>query len=89
MSHCIGYKVYNGDRTPAHILADLNSFAYDPQETMSYHGHLTFHPNIVCDSQDAATDKIDSMIKDSYDDHAVRFVENEKEHWLVKYEYHC
>lgn len=89
MSHCIGYKVYNGDRTPTQILGDLNTFAYDPMETSRYHGNLTFHPSIVCESQDAATERIEKFIKDSYDDHAVRFLEDGKEHWLVKYEYHC
>lgn len=89
MSHLIGYKTYNADTGPKQILRDLNSFAYDPQETSGYHGNLTFHPDIICKDKEEATEKIRNLIKNSYDDHAVYFKDGDKQYWLVKYEYHC
>ena len=47
MSHLIGYKSYDGSTKESQILRDLNSFAYDPQESSGYHGNLTFHKNAV------------------------------------------
>lgn len=90
MSHLIGYKDYNGKATKKNILADLNSFAYDPQETFGYHGHMTFHTDHVYENVDKAKEAIQNFIKGSYDDHAVYYKDKDGTHrWMVKYEYHC
>ena len=89
MSHLIGYKSYDGSTKEAQILRDLNSFAYDPQESSGYHGNLTFHKNAVYRNKNEAVQKLKSLVTTSYDDHAVLYKEDGKEYWLVKYEYHC
>ena len=38
-----------------------------------YHGNLTIHNNFICDSYEDAYDKIESLIRRSYDDYAVKF----------------
>ena len=43
MSHAIQYLDYHCSVSEHAILKDLNSFAYDPQETSGYHGNLKFH----------------------------------------------
>ena len=48
MSHQIGHRVYHCSTSEKAILKDLNSFAYDPQETSGYHGNIKFHRDIVC-----------------------------------------
>lgn len=89
MSHLIGYKSYDGSTKESQILRDLNSFAYDPQESSGYHGNLTFHKNAVYKDRNEAVQRLKDLVKESYDDHAVLYTENDKEYWLVKYEYHC
>lgn len=89
MSHYIGYKVYHCSVSEKAILKDLNRFAYDPQETIGYHGNLTFHKDIVCKNEEEAHKKIESLDKGWYDDHAVMFKKGRKKYYLVKYEYHC
>lgn len=89
MSHAIGYNDYHCSTTEKQILKDLNSFAYDPQETSGYHGNLKFHRDIVCKNRDEAMEKIEKLDKGWYDDHAVFYKEGRKKFWLVKYEYHC
>lgn len=89
MSHLIGYKSYDGSTKESQILRDLNSFAYDPQESSGYHGNLTFHKNAVYKDRNGAVQRLKDLVKESYDDHAVLYTENGKEYWLVKYEYHC
>ena len=89
MGHAIRYLDYHCSTTEKQILKDLNSFAYDPQETSSYHGNLTFHRNIVCDNRDEAEKKLESLDKGWYDDHAVFYKEGRKKFWLVKCEWHC
>lgn len=89
MSHQIGYKTYHCSTSENAILKDLNSFAYDPEETCGYHGHLTFHRNIICKNDAEARETLDKLERGSYDDHAVFFKDGRKKYWLVKYEYHC
>lgn len=89
MSHLIGYKSYDGSTKESQILRDLNSFAYDPQESSGYHGNLTFHKNAVYRNKTEAVQKLKSLVTIPYDDHAVLYKEDGKEYWLVKYEYHC
>lgn len=89
MSHLIGYKSYDSSTKESQILRDLNSFAYDPQESSGYHRNLTFHKNAVYRNKTEAVQRLKDLVKESYDDHAVLYTENGKEYWLVKYEYHC
>lgn len=89
MSHEIGYRTYHCSTSEKAILKDLNSFAYDPEETSGYHGNLKFHRDIVCKNENEAREKIDELDNGWYDDHAVFFKKSRKKYWLVKYEYHC
>lgn len=89
MSHEIRYIDYHCSATEKQILKDLNRFAYDPQESSGYHGGLTFHRDIVCKTREEAEEKIQSLIKRSYDDHAVFYKDGRKKFWLVKVEWHC
>ena len=89
MSHAIGYRVYHCSISEKRILQDLNSFAYDPQETGGYHGNLKFHKDIVCKNEEEARATLEKLDKGWYDDHAVYFKDGRKKFWLVKYKYHC
>ena len=89
MGHCVGYRNYHCSTSEKQILADLNSFAYDPQETSGYHGGLVFHKEPVYKNEEEAHAAIQKLDKGWYDDHAVRYREGRKIYWLVKYEYHC
>ena len=89
MSHQIGHRVYHCSTSEKAILKDLNSFAYDPQETSGYHGNLKFHRDIICKNEAEAYEKIEQLDKGFYDDHAVFFKDGRKKFWLVKYEFHC
>lgn len=86
--HVIGYREYHCSVSERQILKDLNSFAYDPEETSGYHGNLKFHKDIVCKSREEAEEKIKQLDKGWYDDHAVMFKQGRKKFYLVKYEYH-
>ena len=90
MSHCIGYLEYRKSKiSPRKIMAELNGFAYDPQETSGYHGNLKFHDSPVYKSRKDAEEAIKKMDRGWYDDHAVLYKDGRKIYWLVKYEYHC
>ena len=88
MSHAIGHRIYHCSTSEKQILKDLNSFAYDPEETSGYHGNLTFHKDIVCRNAEEAYQKSEELDKGWYDDHAVYFKDGRKKFWMVKYEYH-
>lgn len=88
MSHAIRYLAYHCSTSESAILKDLDSFAYDPQETIGYHGNLTFHRDIVCKTEDEAREMLNKLDRGWYDDHAVFFKDGRKKYWLVKVEYH-
>lgn len=88
MSHAIGHRIYHCSTSEKQILKDLNSFAYDPEESSGYHGNLTFHKDIVCRDAEEAYQKLEELDKGWYDDHAVFFKDGRKKFWMVKYEYH-
>lgn len=88
MGHCIGYREYHCSTTERQILKDLNSFAFDPQESSGYHGDLTFHREPVYPNLEEAHKAIKKLDKGWYNDHAVRYRDGRKIYWLVKYEYH-
>lgn len=89
MGHAIDYRDYHCSTSEKSILKDLNSFAYDPQETSGYHGNMTFHKEPVYRNREEAEEAINKLDKGWYDDHAVRYRQGRKIFWLVKYEYHC
>lgn len=89
MGHQIQYLDYHCSTTENQILKDLNRFAYDPQETSSYHGNLKFHRDIVCANRAEAMKKVTELDKGWYDDHAVFYKDGRKKNWLVKCEWHC
>ena len=89
MSHEIRYLTYHCSVSEATILKDLNRFAYDPQETNSYHGHMTFHREPVYRNEEEAITAIEKLDKGWYDDHAVMYWNKGKKYYLVKVEWHC
>ena len=89
MSRAIRHLTYPCRTTERQILKDLNVFAYDPQETIGYHGNMTFHKEPVYKNYDEAMAAIQKLDKGWYDDHAVRYREGRRINWLVKVEWHC
>ena len=89
MSHAIKHLDYHCSISETSILKDINSFAYDPQESHGYHGDLTFHKEPVYKDRDEALKAIETFDKGWYNDHAVRYREGRKIYWLVKVEWHC
>lgn len=89
MGHAIQYREYHCSTSKNAILKELNSFAYDPQETSGYHGNLTFHDEPVYKTREEAEAAITKFDRGWYDDHAVRFRIGRKIYWLVKVEWHC
>lgn len=87
--HEIRLLDYHCSVSETKILKDLNSFAYDPEETSRYHGNLHFHRDIICKNRDEAIEKINKLDKGWYDDHAVFYKDGRKKFWLVKCEWHC
>ena len=73
MSHAIRYLDYHCSISEKAILKDLNSFAYDLQETGGYHGNLKFHKEPVYKNREEAEKAIEKMDNGWYDDHAVRY----------------
>ena len=88
MSHAIRYLDYYCSVSEKKILKDINGFAYDPQETSSYHGDLTFHKDPVYKNREEAEEAIKKFDKGWYNDPAVRYREGRKIFWLVKVEWH-
>lgn len=89
MSHAIRHLDYHCSTSEKAILKEINSFAYDPQETMGYHGDLTFHREPVYKNRDDALKAIEKLDKGWYNDHAVRYRDGRKIYLLVKVEWHC
>lgn len=89
MSHAIRHLDYHCSVSKTQILKDINSFAYDPQESSGYHGGLVFHDDIVCKTREEAMEKLASLDRGWYDDHAVFYKDGRKKYWLVKVEWHC
>lgn len=87
--HQIEYRVYHCSVSEKSILKDLNKFAYDPQESSSYHGNMKFHRDIICKNEQEAYDKIKELDNGWYDDHSVFFKRGRKKYWLTKIEWHC
>ena len=88
MSHAIRHLTYHCSVSQTAILKDINSFAYDPEESSGYHGDLTFHKEPVYKNREEAEAAIEQLDKGWYNDHAVRYREGRKIFWLVKVEYH-
>lgn len=87
--HSINYPEYHCSVSEKKILADLNQWAYDPQETSGYHGMMTFHRDIVCKNREEAREQLEKLERCPYDDHAVMFKDSRKKYWMCKVEYHC
>lgn len=73
MSHSINYVEYPCKTSEKAILKDLNTWAYDPQETFGYHGNMTFHKEPVYKNREEAEKAIEKFDKGWYDDHCVRY----------------
>ena len=89
MSHAIRHLDYHCSVSEKTILKDINSFAYDPQETSGYHGDLTFHKEPVYKTREDAMAAIEKLDRGWYSDHAVRYRDSRKIFLLIKVEWHC
>lgn len=89
MSHAIRHLDYHCSVSEKAILRDINSFAYDREESSGYHGNLKFHTEPVYKTRDEAQKAIEKLDRGWYDDHAVRYRNGRKIYWLVKVEWHC
>ena len=89
MSHRIEYLDYHCSTSEKAILKDINSWAYDPQESCGYHGDLTFHKEPVYKNREEAMAAIEKFDRGWYSDHAVRYRQGRRIFWLVKVEHHC
>ena len=89
MSHCIRYLDFHCSQSEKSILKEINSFAYDPKGSSSYHGNLTFHKEPVYKNREDAEAAIAKLDKGWYSDHAVRYRDGRKIFWLCKIEWHC
>ena len=89
MSHAIRHLDYHCSVSEKAILRDINSCAYDREESSGYHGNLKFHTEPVYKTRDEAQKAIEKLDKGWYDDHAVRYRNGRKIYWLVKVEWHC
>lgn len=89
MSRAIRLLDYHCSVSEKAILKDINSFAYDPQESSGYHGDLTFHREPVYPNREAAQEAIKKLDRGWYNDHAVMYRDGRKKFWLVKVEWHC
>ena len=78
MSHAIEYLTYHCSKSEKYILKDLNSFAYDPEESGGYHGRITFHKEPVYKNYEEAEAAIKKLDRGWYDDHAVRYRDGRK-----------
>jgi len=63
MSHAIKHLTYHCSTSEHAILKDINSFAYDPQESSGYHGNLTFHKEPVYKNREEAEAVIKKLDK--------------------------
>jgi ssDNA-binding Zn-finger/Zn-ribbon topoisomerase 1 len=75
MSHAIDYFTTDKRDEIYAIAEEYASYTVDRQENPSghYHGNMTIHDNIVCDSYEDAVAKIDELDDGFYDDHAVKY----------------
>lgn len=89
MSHVIRYLDFHCSKSENAILKEINSFAYDPEETSGYHGNLKFRKDPVYKNREEAQKAIEALDKGWYDDWAVRYKDGRKIFWLVKVEWHC
>ena len=89
MSHAIRHLDYHCSVSEKTILKEIDSFAYDPQETNGYHGDLTFHKEPVYKNREDALAAIKKLDRGWYSDHAVRYRDGRKIFWLVKVEWYC
>ena len=58
MGHAIQYRDYHCSTSEKAILKEINSFAYDPQESSGYHGNLKFHKEPVYKNREDAANAI-------------------------------
>lgn len=75
MGHAINYYSV-AKRSEIMKIAEQHAMHYtDMQENPSgsYHGNMTIHDDIICDSREEAETLIESLDRGFYDDHAVRY----------------
>lgn len=78
------YTTYDFNTSESKILRHLNAFAYTPGLTKGYHGNLTLHVDIVCDTKEEAMAMLDSMVEYELDDHGILYLERGRKHWIVR-----
>lgn len=75
MGHAIDFITVNSRNE---IFLAANDFAEVNVDRLedpfgSYHGNMTIHDDIICDTLESAKAKINQLERGSYDDHAVRY----------------
>ena len=78
------YTTYDFNTSESKILRHLNAFAYTPGLTKGYHGNLTLHPDIVCQSEVEAMEVLTQMVEYELDDHGVLYLEKGRKRWIVR-----
>ena len=75
MGHAINHYTtkVGTERQLNSFLSEITEDAYDPQETGSYHGHMTVHRDKVYKDYDAALKAIENFDNGWYDDHTVMY----------------
>lgn len=75
MGHAIEYFTTDKRSEIMNIARDFAMYNVDRQENPSgsYHGRMTIHDDIICDSYDDAVKKIEALDNGWYDDHAVKY----------------
>ena len=79
-----GYRSYPCSTSEFAIKKDLKNSGYGNAE---YHGHITFHRDIICKTEQEAEEKLEKM-SDVCDDHAIFYKDGRRKNWLVWCSYH-
>lgn len=88
--HSINYVEYPCKMSEKGILKDLNKWAFDPQQTSSYHGNMRFFKDKTFKNYDEARAWLEKNFDNhDYRDATVRYRDGHKIFWLAKVEYHC
>ena len=78
------FTTYDFNTSESNILRHLNAFAYTPGRTKGYHGNLTLHPDIVCQTESEAMEVLTQLVEYELDDHGVLYLEKGRKRWIVR-----
>lgn len=78
------YTTYDFNTSESKILRHLNAFAFTPGLAKGYHGNLTLHYDIVCDTEKEAMAILDNMVEYDLDDHGILYLDRGRKRWIVR-----